>query len=130
MQRGALPQVRLSTRAISCRVPLALALATVSSQALAHGEDVLVSIGLQALSFFGCIVALGMSKYLKSHWLAAAGGALLGLATFVWPLGAIPYRENARFLNTAAVLACPLLMLVAHSLARWWRGRLRAQSST
>ena len=130
MIRGAPPQVSISTRARSCRVPLALALATFSSQALAHGEDVLVSFGLQALSFFGCIVALGLSRYLKSHWLASAGGALLGLATFFWPLGDIPYRENATLLNTAALLACPLLMLIAHSLARWLRGRPPVQTRT
>lgn len=104
----------------------AFGLLVASSPALAHGEDVLAAIGLQAFSFFACVIALGLSKNLRPHRTAAAVGILLGLATFFWPLGTIAYRANATFINAAAVLSCPLFMLGACALSRWWDGRLNA----
>jgi len=130
MRGGAHPRKSVSSCALSRRLLLGFALATVSSHALAHGEGVLLPIGLQAISFFGCVVALGISKYLKSHRSAAAGGILLGLASFFWPLGALPYRDNATLINIGAVLVCPVLMLCAHSLAKWRRARPSTRAST
>lgn len=99
----------------------AIILLVASSPALAHGEEVLATIGLQAFSFFGCVIALGLSKNLRSYRTAAAIGILLGVATFFWPFGAIAYRANAAVINVAAALSCPVFMLGAYALSRWRR---------
>jgi hypothetical protein len=97
------------------------ALSAVSTAALAHGEEVLLTIALQAVSFIGCAIAIGISKHLKPHRPAAAAGTLLGLATIVWPLGAIPYTANTTLINVSVLLACPAFMLCAYAVAAWWQ---------
>jgi hypothetical protein len=102
--------------------------AVIASAAHAHGEEVLVSIGLVLVSFFACLVAIGVAPRLKALRRPAGAGALLGLAAFVWPFGSVPYRGNETLLNAVGLLAPPLLMLAFATAAAWLRKRRNADS--
>jgi hypothetical protein len=112
------------------RLLIGVMLATGTSRALAHGEEVLLSIGLQVLSFFGCVLAIGFSKRFERHRTAAAIGASVGLLTFFWPFSFIRYLDNQTLINVASLLSCPLFMSGAYYLASWRKARASVRNST
>ena len=101
----------------------ALPLATATPIAHAHGEEVLVSLGLVLLSFLACVLAIRVVKPLRPYRFAAVAGALVGLAVFAWPFGSFPYRGNETLICALGLLAPPAFMFASVVAAVWLRRR-------
>jgi lipopolysaccharide export LptBFGC system permease protein LptF len=100
---------------------ISLALIAISTEASAHGEEVMVTFGLQILSFCSCFLAIALSSHLQSQRRAAKVGVVVGLLIFFWPLGSIPYSANETLHNFSAAFVCPIFMLSFYCIAKFMK---------